>query len=141
MGDPGKYRTVNVRAGSHIAPNYIKLYNLIPAYFEFYQQRLPTMHPFELAAEMKYRLVHIHPFLDGNGRTARLVMNLLLMQAGYPLVNIKGDRENRAKYIDSLEQTNLGDEMAFFRYLKGVALEDYRKLLQILQPKDTPLQQ
>jgi len=43
------------------------------------------MHPIELAAEMHERLVAIHPFVDGNGRTSRLLMNLILLQYGYPI--------------------------------------------------------
>jgi len=42
------------------------------------------LHPVELAAEAHYRLVTIHPFIDGNGRTARLLMNLILISHGYP---------------------------------------------------------
>ena len=56
------------------------------------------MHPVELAAEMHERLVTIHPFIDGNGRTSRLVMNLILMQHGFPITNISGDKKNRYAY-------------------------------------------
>jgi Fic family protein len=56
-----------------------------------------------LAAEMHERLVTIHPFIDGNGRTSRLVMNLVLLQHGYIIANIKGDYESRMRYYQTLE--------------------------------------
>lgn len=55
------------------------------------------LHPVRFAAVAHYKLVHIHPFTDGNGRTSRLLMNMILMQAGYPPVIIpKGERH---KYL------------------------------------------
>ena len=64
------------------------------------------MHPVQLAAEAHYQLVTIHPFVDGNGRTARLLMNLILLQHGYTpaLIRIR----DRHKYISSLEKAQLG---------------------------------
>jgi Fic family protein len=47
-----------------------------------------TLHPVLLAAEMHKRVVSIHPFIDGNGQTSRLIMNLLLMQHDYSIANI-----------------------------------------------------
>ncbi|NCN23894.1 MAG: Fic family protein, partial [Candidatus Pacebacteria bacterium] len=46
-------------------------------------------HPAKIAADLHFRFVAIHPFIDGNGRTARLLMNLVLMQNGFPLAIIK----------------------------------------------------
>ena len=62
----------------------------------------PKLHPIELAAEAHYRLVTIHPFVDGNGRTARLLMNMILMMNGYPPAIIR--KRDRLSYIDSLEK-------------------------------------
>jgi len=58
------------------------------------------------ACKSHYRLVSIHPFTDGNGRTARLVMNLLLLVAGYPPIIVR--REDRHEYLTSLELAQLG---------------------------------
>lgn len=59
-------------------------------------------HPITIAAEAHLKFVTIHPFIDGNGRTARLLMNLLLMQQGYPPALIMP--QEHATYISSLAQ-------------------------------------
>jgi Fic family protein len=59
-----------------------------------------NLHPVEYAVIAHYRFVSIHPFRDGNGRTARLLMNLLLIRAGYPIVVI--DNQRRRDYINAL---------------------------------------
>lgn len=80
----------------------------------------------ETAIEAHLRLVTIHPFTDGNGRSARLLMNLLLMRAGYPPMVIRP--EDRPDYLDALEATGHGarqsyDELMFSRL--EAALDDY----------------
>lgn len=71
-----------------------------------------TQHPILKAAKAHYDFVTIHPFIDGNGRTARLLMNLILLQNGYPpaIIRVK----NRADYILSLEQAQNKGELAGF---------------------------
>ena len=59
-----------------------------------------SIHPIEYAARMHKGLVDIHPFIDGNGRTARLLMNLALLQDGYGIAIITPVR--RGEYIDAL---------------------------------------
>lgn len=112
----GAYRKVEVRiSGSkHIPPAALQVDDLMEGYFEFYELNKRTLHPVILAAEMHERLVSIHPFIDGNGRTARLVMNLILLQNGYTLVNIKGNLKNRLKYYQALEQVQLNHEHTDF---------------------------
>ena len=65
--------------------------------------------PSNLRREMHERLVTIHPFIDGNGRTARLVMNLILLQHGYPITVISSDRKRRAQYYTTLEAAQISD--------------------------------
>lgn len=62
-----------------------------------------------------YKLVHIHPFTDGNGRTSRLLMNLILMQAGYPPVIIL--KQHRHLYYQHLQTANEGDVRPFVRFI------------------------
>jgi Fic family protein len=129
----GVFRTVEVRiSGSkHLPPSPLLLNDLMDGYFEFYELNKRTMHPVLLAAEMHERLVTIHPFIDGNGRTARLVMNLVLLQNGYTLVNIKGNLKNRLKYYQALEQVQLNHEHTEFYKLILSSAE--KSLLQHLE--------
>jgi Fic family protein len=69
-------------------------------------------HPVIVAALAHYKLVTIHPFVDGNGRTARLLMNLLLLQQGYPLAIIKN--EQRPEYIAAIEYAREADDFDQF---------------------------
>ena len=65
-----------------------------------------ALHPLELAALAHFKLVNIHPFVDGNGRTARLLMNLILLRAGYPPAVIRN--EDRLAYYEALEEARAG---------------------------------
>jgi hypothetical protein len=64
------------------------------------------LHPVAYAIEAHYRLVTIHPFVDGNGRTARLLMNLLLLKHGYPPAII--EKRERLRYVKALETAQTG---------------------------------
>lgn len=130
----GKYRNVRVRISQsqHIPPNPLKVSDLMNGYFEQYENQKKTVHPIILAANMHERLVTIHPFIDGNGRTARLVMNLILLKNGYPITNISGENESRTEYYKALEavQTHK-DPTAFQHYIlqqSKMALWDYLQL-------------
>lgn len=72
-------------------------------------------HVASLAAQMHLNLASIHPFVDGNGRTARLLMNLLLLQEGYPLVII--DAKDRTKYINSIQKALQGDSTDYYQFI------------------------
>lgn len=84
-----------------------------------------------LAAEAHEWLVTIHLFLDGNGRTARLVMNFILLSEGYPVVNIPGDLESRHTYYDALEACNLeGNSAGFVMLIARHALAAVTRMIQ-----------
>ncbi len=131
----GNYRRVPVMiAGSqHLPPQPYLLQSLMEQYFIFYETHKMTLHPVVLAAEMHERLVNIHPFIDGNGRTSRLVMNLILLQHGFPLAIIAGDYESRMSYYDALEKASTETDKATFIILIAekvkIALERYIKIL------------
>ena len=74
-------------------------------------------HPVLLAAEFHYRFVRIHPFDDGNGRMARLLMNLILMQHGLPPAVIQSDREQKEQYYRVLQAADAGDIEPFVEYI------------------------
>jgi len=89
----GRYRTVQVRiSGSeYIPPDALLVPQMMDDFFIHYNKQKKVLHPIILAAEMHERLVTIHPFIDGNGRTARLLMNFILLHNGYTITNLKGD--------------------------------------------------
>lgn len=109
----GRYRNVSVRiAGSTVVmPNAMKVPELMKEFMEWLHAD-NSDHAITLSAQAHYKLVSIHPFVDGNGRTARLLMNLLLMQEGYPPAIIK--KEERRKYINSIEKAQLGGSLDEF---------------------------
>ncbi len=118
----GRYRTTQVRiAGSSFAPpEPWQIPNLMAEWEDWIKQSESDLHPITLAAQVHHRLVAIHPFVDGNGRTARLVMNLLLMRQGYPPTVIM--RDNRKQYYSVLEQADAGKTNALENYM-GRAVE------------------
>jgi Fic family protein len=131
----GHYRRVPVLiSGSrHVPPPALQVQSLMDEYFALYEQKRETVHPVVLSAELHERLVTIHPFTDGNGRTARLVMNLVLLQHGFPLAIIGGDAESRIAYYDALEQAQTAGNNEEFvvliaEYVKA-GLERYIKIL------------
>ena len=101
----GKYRNVAVRiAGSRtVLPNPAKVPTLMQSFWSWLGTESEAI---ERAVEAHYKLVTIHPFTDGNGRTARLVMNLILRASGYPPIIIR--KEDRGEYLTSLEIAQTG---------------------------------
>ena len=75
-------------------------------------------HPIVMAATFHYRFVRIHPFDDGNGRMARLLMNMILIKHGYTVAIVPG--EERDQYIRTLEQADKSEDLAqFIGYIAG----------------------
>lgn len=131
----GRYRNVNVRitGSKHIPPEPFMINKLMEDYIFFYEEAKERLHPVVLAAEMHERLVSIHPFIDGNGRTSRLVMNLILLKAGYPIANISGDRNSRLEYYKSLESVNIeNNKHIFYRFIAENVLLSLKDYLQII---------
>lgn len=91
-----------------------------------------TLHPIELAAMAHKRLIDIHPFIDGNGNTARLLMNLILVNAGYAITSIPLMKQN--DYINALSIARKQSDMdTFTRFIAICVIEaqkDYCRLLK-----------
>jgi Fic family protein len=102
-------------------------------YFIWYETNRKKLHPIVLAAEMHARLFSIHPFIDGNGRISRLVMNLILLQHGYVIANVKGDEDTRMRYYQTLEvaqtQNNKEDFILFVAQMEKESLERYLEII------------
>ncbi len=133
--DAGRYRKVQVmiKGSTHTPPQPFLVAKEMEDYFIWYETNKNKLHPILLAAEMHERLVTIHPFIDGNGRTSRLVMNLILLQHGYVIANIKGDYDNRMRYYQALEttqtQNNKEDFMLFIAEIEKESLERYLSII------------
>lgn len=112
-GNAGRYRTQHARlTGTDVVlPNPIKVPALMTEFIKWLVGR-NSDHIVKIGADAHYKLVSIHPFSDGNGRTARLLMNLLLMQQGYPPAIIR--KEDRLAYINSLEKAQKGNGLDDF---------------------------
>ncbi len=125
----GAYRTVNVMAaGSNYRyPDAILVPELMQGFGDWLHSN-PALHPVEIATEIHYRLVTIHPFQDGNGRTARLLMNLSLLRSGYPIAVIK--TEDRSAYIDAIVAWQSGGDDANLKEIITKCVES--SLVEIL---------
>ena len=127
----GQYRNVRVRvAGSErIFPNPLKVPDLMHDFVQVVNA--DTGHPVLQAAKAHYQFVAIHPFVDGNGITARLLMNLLLIRAGYPpaLLPIT----SRVQYYEALETANNGNLEPFQQFIAERVLASLQGILAIVQ--------
>jgi Fic family protein len=119
----GSYRKTQVRiAGAPFnPPESWQITRLMAGWSDWVASAEGSMHPIVLAAQAHHRLVAIHPFIDGNGRTARLVMNLLLMRSGYPPTVIL--RVNRRQYYSVLAKADSGNTGALENFV-GRAVEN-----------------
>jgi Fic family protein len=133
--DAGRYRRVQVmiKGSSHMPPQPLIVPKEMEDYFIWFEENKSKTHPVILAAEMHERLVTIHPFIDGNGRTSRLVMNLILLQNGYVIANIKGDYDTRMRYYQALEtaqtSNNKEDFLLFIAQVEKECLERYLSII------------
>ena len=128
----GRYRESNVIIGGadHTPPDALEVPSQMKNLMDWLKANKKSLHVIELAALFHHRLVYIHPFLDGNGRTARLAMNLLLMRAGYPLVVIlKNDRKKYYRVLSSADKGNPKPLVQFVAQSAERSLNIYLKTL------------
>ncbi|MBC5838090.1 Fic family protein [Flavobacterium muglaense] len=98
---------VRISGANFVPPNATKISILLDELIDFINTNPLNLNDIELATVFHHKLVWIHPFFDGNGRTVRLAMNLLLMRAGFPpAIILKNDRK---KYYEALNQANGGN--------------------------------
>ena len=128
----GKYRSENVAimGATHTPPDHLIVPELMEKLILNYQ-KWNKYHPIIKAAIIHGELVKIHPFIDGNGRTSRLVMNLSLMNSGYLPVIIK--KENRLEYYNALDKAHTtGDYTDFVKLVTNLEIEMINKYLNLL---------
>lgn len=114
--EAGRYRKTQVYVSDHVPPSPEEVEKHMEEFNSWLLSREPEiLHPIEFAALAHYKLVFIHPFTDGNGRTARLLMNSVLMRAGFPPVIIRF--QDRYEYYEHLNHANHGDVRPFIRFV------------------------
>ena len=148
----GRLRNGGVRiAGANFTPpNAQKVPDLFDELFDFIENNARKLHPIELATIFRHKFVWIHPFFDGNGRTVRLAMNLLLMGTGYPPAIILSN--DRKKCYNALNKANKGDytklmlvmlqslERTLNIYLNALpgSEDEYKEISSLVKEEDVP---
>ena len=105
----GRYRTVPVMisGSTHMPPQpYLVEKQMEDFILRFKQMEKEKVHPVLIAAYLHDELVRIHPFIDGNGRTSRLLMNLYLLRHGYVIITLKGSNDAKVSYYMALEKSH-----------------------------------
>ena len=126
----GKIRNHKVGiAGSKFQPPMaIELEFLLKEFFDWYVKNKNKIHPVELAALVHFKFVSIHPFSDGNGRISRLMMNFILKDNNFPLMDIS--YEKRTSYYNALERSNMkNDENIFIQWFFRRYAKEYEGYL------------
>lgn len=132
-GGTFRAQTARIKGSATILPNPAKVPELMDQFLKWLGGE-NFDHIIKIAADAHYKLVSIHPFSDGNGRTSRLLMNLILMQVGYPPAIIR--KEDRIAYLDSLEKAQAGGDMTdFYQVIFDSVDRSLDIYLEALEPK------
>ena len=152
----GRIRNAGVRisGANFVPPNANKVSDLLDELIQFVNDNPLQLNDIELATIFHHKLVWIHPFFDGNGRTVRLAMNLLLLRKGFPpAIILKNDRK---KYYEALNQANKGNyqkltllmcqalERTVNIYLTSIPSEndeEYQSIANIVSEPNSPYSQ
>ncbi|MDR1942709.1 MAG: Fic family protein [Endomicrobium sp.] len=129
----GKYRTeqVFISGTDYLPHKFSDVPKLMKEFISSMPELKESLHPVHYAAKFHERIATIHPFSDGNGRTARLVMNLALLQAGYPIAIVPPIL--RSDYISSIRLANKGIIEPFYNFISNVEYESARDYIRLLK--------
>jgi len=123
----GRYRTVNVRisGADHLPPDQLLVPELMEKFIAWYRDEAASLHPVERAARVHSDFVKIHPFVDGNGRTSRLLLNLELLKSGYPAAVLPVER--RLEYYAALDQDHVhGNTEPFLELIADIVKDSFK---------------
>ena len=142
--EKGRYRTTNVMILGAIKspPQAEKVPRMMNNFVEYATKNSDNLNAIEMAAAIHYKLVEIHPFVDGNGRTARLLMNLFLMKHGFPIaIVLKNDRK---KYYKTLKDADKGSPNPFVDFIGycvnrslNIYLSSFKKGMEYISIKES----
>lgn len=121
----GAYRDSQVRiSGSEWTPPAAKEVPLqMKKFFQWYNNYKNKLHPLELGSVAHCKLVQIHPFADGNGRTARLVLNWMLLRRSYPMFYVEA--KDKIHYYEAIEEADKGKYEKFVEYVAKRLAEEF----------------
>ena len=134
--DAGRYRTIPVRiAGAEVVlPTPLRVPDLIDDFIAWVNAP-SAQHSATFAADAHLKFVTIHPFVDGNGRLGRLLLNLLLIRAGYPPALIR--KEDREDYINAIGSAQLlGSTARYYEVIYRAVERSLDIYLEALEPQE-----
>lgn len=129
----GIYRKENVliSGARHIPPDALQVPLAMEQFIQWYDSEGEQLHPVAKAAMVHSDFVKIHPFIDGNGRTARLLLNFELMKNGYPPIVV--EKENRLAYYSALDDAHTtGDNTRFIALVSDILSRTFDLYLKLL---------
>jgi len=130
----GVYRNgdVFISGSNHVPPSGFVVPQEMEKLIKWIKKEKGNYHIIELSAILHHKLVAIHPFWDGNGRTSRIIMNILMMNAGYPMaIILKNDRQ---RYYRVLSEADKGDYKNLCEFLAQSAIRSLNIYLDVLKP-------
>ena len=136
--DAGKYRAIEVwpygsKNNPYAAP--LDIPNKMDKLITWSKTAQQQLHPVQYATDLHQKFVTIHPFRDGNGRTARLLMNLALTENGYPVINVNPSPEARNQYLTALDKSHEGHtgRQVFRELIAGYVEQELDQRISILE--------
>lgn len=132
----GRYRSVPVMisGSTHVPPQpYLLEKQMEDFIIKFREMEAEKVHPVLIAAFLHDELVRIHPLIDGNGRTSRLLMNLYLLRNGFTLVALKGNNEEKISYYKALEASHTeNNPLDFQKVVAQAEITSLKRYLSVL---------
>ena len=133
----GKYRNVPVMivGSKHIPPQpYLIIPQMEQFIMDYKTMEIKGEHPVLISAFLHDELVKIHPFIDGNGRTSRLLMNLYLLSNGYTITTLKGDNDAKQIYYTALEQSHTENKReSFYLLVANTVKQSMERYINIIE--------
>ena len=122
---------IGIRGSKWEPPPPIQVNEDLKKLLKWYNNNKVRLHPIELAGIFHHKFLQIHPFVDGNGRVGRELLNFILGHNGYPSLIIPVER--REEYLKYLEKADMGDNKPLLEYFVEILVEDHIKVIRGLK--------
>lgn len=138
--EAGAYRVIDVWPNGREDHPYTAPYDIpfqMDSLVKWANRAIEEEHPVKYAADLHFKFVSIHPFIDGNGRTARLLMNFALTSAGYPVINIQPEKQSRTQYMKALANgQDSHNDSSFENLVADYTIETLKQRIAILKQNE-----